>query len=73
VAVVSGFQTETDALKFEWMLQHPYKSKVSRDLLTRELKGKRGAGSAYSVKRKLAEIELILKHLRADLVLELSL
>lgn len=69
--VISGFKDETDALKVEWALQHPYKSTLTRVLLTTEMKGKRGVGATWSLKRKLAEIELVLKHLRPDLSLEI--
>jgi structure-specific endonuclease subunit SLX1 len=55
--IVSGFKTPTDALRFEWMWQHPRVSRKSRDAI-RDTNFK-GSGR-YGVDRKLHELHVIL-------------
>jgi len=61
VATVSGFASDNDALKFEWIWQHPYESRITKKYLKEQLVGKRGFGGLYTVKRKLIEIKLIIR------------
>lgn len=53
VCYVSGFKTHRDALKFEYMWQHPKFVKRSRDLM------RRVPGKVGSIRRKLNELELL--------------
>ncbi len=57
VVVVSGFKTRLEALRFEWMLQHPYKSKRCRDVI----KERFGLRKKYTAERKREETETILE------------
>lgn len=60
VCVVSGFPTHQEALRFEWALQHPYRSKKSKGLLTSLLVGKKNVGKQRSVKRTLIEMNYMI-------------
>ena len=60
VCVLTGFANEIAALKFEWIWQHPYKSKLTRDVLNQQIKGRKGVGSKETIKRKLLELHTIL-------------
>lgn len=67
VCYVSGFKTTRDALKFEYMWQHPKHVKRSRDLV------KRVRGRAGTIRRKLNELHLLFElneasHLKIHLV-----
>jgi len=70
VTYVTGFKTQQEALKFEWMFQHTLKSKASRAIIKENMYRKHGFGPAYSAKRKVAELRFILtlkryQHLKA--------
>jgi predicted GIY-YIG superfamily endonuclease len=66
VCVLSGFEDKISALQFEWLWQHPYKSKKCREMLTKNVKGKKGVGHMDSVKRKLIELHWILLECFSD-------
>jgi predicted GIY-YIG superfamily endonuclease len=59
VCVVSGFPDKIAALQFEWLWQHPYRSRVARRVMERSVKGKRGFGRLGTVRRKLAELDFL--------------
>jgi len=60
VCVLTGFKDNISALQFEWLWQHPYKSKLTKEVLSFHVKGKRGVGHENCVKRKLIELFWIL-------------
>ena len=62
ICVITGFADKISALKFEWMWQHPYKSKSSRTVLEDHVKGRKGVGKMGCVKRKLIELCFILQN-----------
>lgn len=61
VCLVTGFTSKHDALAFEWAWQHPYKSKRYRDSMNSELTGKRGVGAKGSLKRRMLELDIMLR------------
>jgi predicted GIY-YIG superfamily endonuclease len=55
VCHVSGFTSKCEALQFEWMWQHPHRSRKLKHLREIRLKGRRG-----TIPRKLNELVLAL-------------
>ena len=56
-AVVEGFRTRVEALRFEWALQRPFKSKKCRDVIREKFGEKRGR----TAPRKFEEMTLMLE------------
>jgi structure-specific endonuclease subunit SLX1 len=70
VCVIKGFEDAREALRFEWMWQHPYESRLTKHMLTTKVKGRKGVGGMYTVKRKLLELDLILQAYFPQLVVQ---
>ncbi|KAF0700712.1 Aste57867_8766 [Aphanomyces stellatus] len=59
ILVVYGFPTKELALQFEWVWQHPYKSRFTKPTMG-VLKTDASLGGMRSMKRKIRELHLIL-------------
>jgi predicted GIY-YIG superfamily endonuclease len=73
VCVVSGFPDKKAALQFEWLWQHPYRSRIARKVMEKHVKGKRGFGKLGTIKRKLVELEYLLQEAFPELKWESGL
>lgn len=59
--VVHGFPSDTQALQFEYAWQRAHKSRSTKQIVQKYLKGKRGLGRAGAVPRKIAQLMLMLR------------
>ena len=72
VCHVRGFQTQKEALRFEWMWQHPTLSLRSRATIRDKVVGVRGVGSIGSVRRKMTELLWLVRLGESDLTVHLN-
>lgn len=66
ICYVSGFSTWVEALRFEWALQHPKKTKMYREAIARAVEQTHRVGPRGCLKRRLVEVEAMMG-LRPDL------